>query len=204
MSSYIIITLLLSVFTFAIIIMFAVMQFKKTPTQIQSSEHSARIQDIMVSPIRPTIFASAFIFIGILFSYLIFSGFLLPPDFSEPYTYISIIMGLAGIAMIMFGIYMFLRRNMIIQLRLDTNGLYYTDIDWTPSRKRNAIGIVLKKPVKYISYNDINQVVVRPDAMYGDSIYIYANTGDGFYLPYLGDSNSSVREIHQLIQRRIG
>lgn len=202
-TSYTIFALILLAFTFAIVIMFAVMLLKKKNTNITTDAASARIQYIMFSPLRPTMIGFAFMFIGVIFSYLIFSGFQIPPDFTQSYTYISIVMGIAGIGMLLLGLYIFLRRNTLIQLKLHPEGMYYCDIDWTPSRQRNVFGIFLKKPVKHIPYSDITEIVIKPDAMYGDSLYIHQKRGSGFYLPYIGDHKQNIQEVQQLIQQRM-
>ncbi|ALM50099.1 hypothetical protein AMR72_15060 [Flavobacterium psychrophilum] len=201
-SSYIIIFIFLAVFSLTIVSVYAVMLFNKNKTAIGTDGFSSKVQNIQISPIRPTLVGIAFMFIGLMFCYLLFSGFQIPPDFSESYTYISIIFGLIGIGMAIFGLYVFLRRNTIVQLKMDAQGLYYVDVDWTPSKSRNVFGLFFKKPVKYLPFTNITDIVVIPNAMYGDSIYIYTNTG-GFYLPYLGDNKHHTEEVLQLIRRRI-
>jgi len=107
---------------------------------------------------------------------------------------------------VFFGIKLFQRRNNVVQLKIDKDGIECFPIDIYGGGRGTGVVILsmyFRKEMRKIYYDEILEVTIRRDKWRGDSIHIISKQQSQINLPFLSDDSNQVTAVYENILKRL-
>jgi hypothetical protein len=156
-------------------------------------------ETILVSPFRLTMLGVILMGLGGLFLFIILMSIGDVFNFKEGITYIMLGLGIIMLGVFVTGLRLFLRRNQVVQLQFEANGLRYLSVDWSPRKGRTLFLLIFNQKFTFLPYNEMREVEISQSLYFGDSIVIRTNSNT-VYLPFLGDNKQQMIAIIEQIK----
>ncbi|MGY4385191.1 hypothetical protein ACVWYN_002227 [Pedobacter sp. UYP24] len=176
--------------------------FKNRKLKTSFNQSAPDTETILLSPLRINIISLAMIGVGAFFVYVIISSFQsLSPGFRDSITYIFFGLFIITSGIGIYGIRLFLKRNNLIQLQFEKDGIRYLAVDWFPSKKRTFF-LLLKQKFIFLEYVNMRSIEIDKSLYFGNSIII-RTTYDSIYLPFLYENKGQMEYIADKLKSKL-
>lgn len=162
--------------------------------------------EITILPLRVTLLSAVMTVLPFMMMVFFLKSIFDGGSLSVPSLIIGMVILLVFSPVFFFGIKLFQRRNNVVQLKIDKDGIECFPINIYGVGRGNGVVILsmyFRKKMRKIYYDEILEITIRRDKWRGDSIHIISKQQSQINLPFLSDDSNQVTAVYENILKRL-